>query len=195
MRSVSLHIQKDFYTLFAQIFSKGVDLPMEDNRSIRDFLCLDIGIPDAYLDHRIQTVFMNGRPVDDVRAAMIGDGAVLALSAAMPGLVGATLRRGGHLAAMRKEITYENSTSSPPADAIRIRIKLFNLIAHELGPVFLNHGVQVSASDMVDVLTMFAKRFRQDCRSMELDGGEVSMENLVATLKTIDQIHLRVVEN
>jgi len=55
--------------------------------------------------HDIKVLFLDYSPVDDLDAAIIKDGAILALSAAMPGLVGAAMRKDG-LSWMRTSITY-----------------------------------------------------------------------------------------
>ena len=52
---------------------------------------------------------LDGKPVDDIGAALVQDGSTLALSAAMPGLVGATLRRGGAYSSFRSAITYHET--------------------------------------------------------------------------------------
>ena len=65
----------------------------------------EIGAGPATIE-KIQSIMLDGKPVDDIGSAMIHDGSVLALSAAMPGLVGATLRRGGAYASFRSAITY-----------------------------------------------------------------------------------------
>ena len=62
----------------------------------------------------------------------------LALSAAMPGLVGATLRRGGTYAAMRAAITRAAERGAAAArEEPLVRVKLFNLLIDELGPLLL----------------------------------------------------------
>lgn len=54
-----------------------------------------LGLPHFYVEERIQTLLLNGLAVDDPDTAVLESGARLALSAAMPGVLGATLRRGG----------------------------------------------------------------------------------------------------
>ncbi|MCP4349944.1 MAG: endonuclease/exonuclease/phosphatase family protein [Desulfobacterales bacterium] len=54
--------------------------------SIRSLLCKQTDVASDYVDERISTVFLDGKPVDDVDSAIVKNGSVLALSAAMPGL-------------------------------------------------------------------------------------------------------------
>lgn len=132
----------------SELFGRGVKLAVKTGVSIRKLLCGQLGIGEAYLENRVQTIFLNGRPVDDVDAAVVSDGDVLSLSAAMPGLVGATLRRGGHLAAMRQSISYKRHQKTAGAPSGTVTVKLFNLVAKELGPAFLARGLLVSGKDL-----------------------------------------------
>jgi hypothetical protein len=90
-------------------------------RSVLGFLVEEVGLTPEYVRERITTVFLDGQVVDVLEGAMLRQGSRLALSAAMPGLVGATLRRSGPYAAMRAEITRTRSTSSR-----RARVRLWS---------------------------------------------------------------------
>lgn len=70
-----------------------VDLPVAC--SVRELLCGQLGVAPEYLEGRIQTIFLNSRPVDDPATATVTPGATLALSGPMPGLAGAICRKGG----------------------------------------------------------------------------------------------------
>lgn len=111
-------------------------------RSLAGFLVEDLGLARDYVRNRITTVFLDGEVVDDLEAATLRDGSRLALSAAMPGLVGATLRRGGPYAAMRAEITRARAQrQDAAAGGAVIQVKLFNMLIAEVGPVLLERGV------------------------------------------------------
>jgi hypothetical protein len=137
---IILELEKDLHSRFAPVFSKGVDVKACLNVSIREFVCGQLGIEERYLENRIQTIFLDGKPVDDYNTAIIRDGSMLALSAAMPGLVGAIMRRGGHFAAMRREITHGGEDSAACDPEGTVTIKLFNLTVKEIGPVLLKYG-------------------------------------------------------
>jgi len=90
-------------------------------------LCGHFKVEENYLEDRVKTIFLDGKPVDDVEKAMANNGSVLVFSAAMLGLVGATFRRGGALAAFRSGITYQQEDSIPDSsEEALILIKLFN---------------------------------------------------------------------
>ncbi|MBI5895606.1 MAG: hypothetical protein HZB24_06245 [Desulfobacterales bacterium] len=133
---------------FGIAFSAGVGIKTMAGISLTDLLCRQLAIDPEYVDRRIQTIFLNQRAVDRTEQVIIPAGAVLALSAAMPGLVGATFRKGGVLAGFRKDISYRN-IPAPPQDGSReetlITLKLFNLVARELGPRLLSLGVWIDS--------------------------------------------------
>lgn len=96
--------------------------------------------PD-YVNYRITTVFLDGSCVDDLKTTIIKDGSVLALSSAMPGLAGATMRRGSTYASLRESITYSEKGDSTLGSEGTVTVKLFNVLINELGPVFLQRGI------------------------------------------------------
>ena len=99
----------------AALLRRGVLLPARggDAVSLGRFLTLGLGLEEAYVESRIQTILRNGLAVDDF-AVPLASGDRLALSAAMPGVAGAALRRGGRYAAMRAAIT-QRREDAPPA--------------------------------------------------------------------------------
>ena len=59
----------------------------------------------------------------------------------MPGLVGATLRRGSYYAAMRSEISAAETEGAVEMKEGTVTLKLFNLLIGQLGPLFLASGI------------------------------------------------------
>jgi hypothetical protein len=131
-----------------------------------------------YVAERITTIFMDNRPVDDITTATVRDGSIIALSGAMPGLVGATMRRGGYYAALREGITH-HETAADSSDRIgTVRVKLFNLLIPELGPDFLRRGIVLTTSELKDFITGREASFWQGCSSAMLNGSPVGVELL-----------------
>ncbi|HBD08871.1 MAG TPA: hypothetical protein DCZ69_11480 [Syntrophobacteraceae bacterium] len=132
------------------MLQSGFQVRAQVGVSVRDLLCNQLELPSDYLDSRIQSVFLDSRPVDDMDRAIVEDGSVLALSGALPGLVGATMRRGGYYGCLRDSITYRpasaNLVANPKSAAGTITIKLFNLVLKDLGPHFLSRGVLLPAN-------------------------------------------------
>lgn len=143
---------------------------------------------------QIQSIILDGKPVDDLDSALIKDGSIIALSAAMPGLVGATLRRGGGYSSFRSAITYhETGKTCGRADGC-VRIKLFNLLMAELGPGLLQRGVFLRSADFLDFTAGLSQDFWQGCRRTTLDNKPVDVRELRdgAWLAGTDQVFLSV---
>jgi len=164
---------------FLPMFGKGAGCKIQTGSCVRDVLCTQLGVEEDYLANRIQTVFLNGKAVDDVDNAIVVDGDTLALSAAMPGLVGATMRKGGHYAAMRGEISHRSDCDAVECRTGRITIKLFNVLQKEIGFLFLLQGVRFLAKDLETVLQNVSDDFWEDCRSITLDGRKKDPRELI----------------
>lgn len=142
--------------------------------TIKALLCDQFKVSPEYLEARVQTVFLNGKPVDDLESTEIPPGATLALSAAMPGLVGATLRRGGYYAPMRLDITYRKEEAHGARGEGMVRIKLFNLLGPELAPTFLARGIWLSGSRLQEFLDQLPDDFWTQCQAVHLDGMAIA---------------------
>src|SRR5271157_2931273 len=140
-RHISLTVEASLIPAFSQLLQNGFWIKGNVGCSVKSFLCEQFGLAPEYLEKRIQTIFLDGDAVDDVERATVEDGATLSLSAAMPGLAGAVLRKGGYYAAMRDQISFKGETTSASMQAGRVLVKLFNMPLLELGPIFLKHGV------------------------------------------------------
>jgi len=130
----------DFHK-FVGLLNAGFMLNIRVGESVQTLLCDRIGLDKYYFDERIQTLFLNSKPVDDPATAVVKNKAILALSAAMPGLVGATFRKGGKYRWMRGSISHPDDSDMTTGKTGWVTVKLFNLILKELGPFFLEAGV------------------------------------------------------
>jgi len=117
-------------------FQRGVDFPLPHTCTIREFLISLPGFTDQYLDERVQTIFHNGKAIDDIDVTFLKDKDILALSAAMPGLAGAIFRKGGRHAPLRTQ-SGKNDKAQNETDSGTVTLKLFNMIATERGPELL----------------------------------------------------------
>lgn len=175
-RTVEGRLAPELLRIFFPLFQEGVELEVEVGCTIKQLLVGQFGIAADYLSARITTLFLNNRAVDDVATAVITDGSVLALSGAMPGLVGATMRSGGYYAAMRGAMTYANDQQEVPVKQGRIKLKLFNLLLEELGPRVMQWGILLRGARFNELLAAQPEGFRlRDCR---LDGRTVVGETL-----------------
>jgi hypothetical protein len=167
-RSIEVQLAPELLRIFFTLFEEGVAVEVETGCSIRELLIEQFGIAAEYIASRITTVFVNHRAVDNMDNALIYDGAVLALSGAMPGLVGATMRSGGYYAAMRGNMTYRNEAAAPEVKTGMIKVKLFNLLLPDIGPRLLLHGILLPEERWQEFLAQQPEKLR--VRGYWLDG-------------------------
>ncbi len=153
------------------LFQKGVRVKIETGCSIKDILCGQWGIDPEYVEGRISTLFLNAMPVDDMEAAVVRDGDTLALSSAMPGLVGAVMRRSGFFASLRHSISYRGEAAIPEHRAGFITLKLFNLLMAELGPLIARQGFWADARDLGPLLALPALKQTEDFQRIFVRAG------------------------
>jgi len=163
---------------FCQLLQRGFMIEAQVGCNVSKFLCEQIGVTPEYVQGRIQSVFLDGKPVDDLDSAVIKNGSRLALSAAMPGLVGATMRRGGLYSSLRSAVTYrETGDQSPTAEGF-VQLKLFNLLMKELGPYLLRRNILLKSSDLVDFFKEQSEDFWQGCKGIFFNGKPVDPDLL-----------------
>lgn len=133
------------------LVNSGIFLPVPRQNTpctVRRLLEDVLRIPHAYVEGRIQTLLLNGLAVDNLDTAVLRSGARLALSAAMPGVAGATLRRDGHYAPMRKSITLDETPVEPGQEApFWLELRCFNDIAREQAVHLVRHGLAAPAEN------------------------------------------------
>jgi len=163
---------------FLPLLGQGFTVKREAGASVEDFLCRGCGIAQDYVRERVQTVFLNGKAIDDLAAAMVSDGSTIALSAAMPGLAGAVLRKGGAYAAMRRQISHASQGGPHAGGPVSVSIKLFNLVARELGPGFLQQGVLIHGADLQDFFRRQDREFGKIGKAADIDGRPVDFDKV-----------------
>lgn len=138
--------------IFFPILQKGVSVPATVGCTLKSLLCDQFAIPADYVTDRITTLFIDNRPVDDLDRTIVQDGSRVTLSAAMPGLVGATMRRGGFYAALRQGISHVVESETATGESGTVRVKLFNLLLAELGPLILARGLILEQQELGTLL-------------------------------------------
>jgi hypothetical protein len=173
-----LYLQDNLIPRFFPLLQQGFMVKARVGCSIKTLLCQQLGLNPEYLETRIQTIFLDGKPVDNVDSATVKQGSTLALSAALPGLVGATLRKGSYYASMRSQISHREEAAPEPHHEGMILLKLFNLILKELGPIFLKQGVWINGKDISDFFTRQSDDFWTGCKGAKLDGEKIDLKRL-----------------
>jgi hypothetical protein len=152
METQVLQLSADQLNTFFPLLQKGVTVPAVVGCTLKSLLCDQFAIPADYVTDRITTIFIDNRPVDDLDRSLVQDGSRVTLSAAMPGLVGATMRRGGFYAALRQGISHAMDRGAAAAESGTVRMKLFNLLLEELGPLVLARGLILEPDELTDLL-------------------------------------------
>ena len=183
MRNLRLLLPRAAAGGFSPLLQGGVDLEVPAGTTVQVLLSKVIGLSAEYVDDRVSTVFLDGEPVDDLSTAVPGRGSVLALSAAMPGLVGGTMRRGSPLASMRSSVSHRPDEGEAGEEPVIVRVKVFNLLLEELGVPLLEGGVRVSSTRLRSFLSRVSSSFWSSCREVVMDGrplhpGESAVEKL-----------------
>jgi hypothetical protein len=165
--------------LFKPELQKGFYIISYQGQTLYDFLTEDCGIDSGYITAKIKTVFINGGPLDDIYKTKIKEGAVCALSGAMPGIVGAMMRIGSPYAPMRESITVKPDDSAKSAKEILFELKLFNVILSDIGSDFLQKGIIFSKHRILELLNKHKKIIIENkC--------QVSLNNVSSELQAID---------
>lgn len=183
-------------TAFFPLLQKGFLIKALSGTTIRAVLCDQLGVTRQYLDERVNSIFLDGKPVDNVDSAIIREGSALALSAAMPGFVGAAFRKGGYYAPMRDSITHVGESGSTTGREGFFLLKLYNFVAKELGPLFLESGIWLRNDDVRELFQGRPDDFRTSCKGCTIDGREVDLAYFLGMqwLEKIALARLRVLQ-
>lgn len=133
------------------LFQKGLEVEVELGADLQSLLGEDLRLSEEGIA-KIQTIFWQGRPVDDLQSCLVEEGGVLALSAALPGVVGACFRREGAWAKLRSSITHKGDEAVGERRRGIITVKLFNFMLRELGPMLFARGVRVELKTLLPIL-------------------------------------------
>ncbi len=175
---LTLSITQDRIHSFFSLLRQGFIVKIQAGCSIKTMLADALGLDDSYVENRIKTIFLDAKPVDDINTACIENGSVLALSGAMPGLAGATLRRGGQLASFRGSISCRSHGENELGQHGYAFVKLFNLLVNDLGPIFLEKGILIKKQQLVTFLRRQPENFRLILKSADFNGKKISVGNI-----------------
>jgi hypothetical protein len=159
--------------------------------SIGDFLAALPGFSRDYIINRVQTIFFNGTAIDNLEDPLSGTTPTLALSAAMPGLAGAILRRNSRHAALRTQVATDSSRQYGIA---QVRLKLFNMIAEERGETLLAAGVDSTGAELLDFFSYNQPLLHSITRIL-FGGEELGCDEMIQRLKTTADIHLTIAKD
>jgi len=168
---------------FFPLLQKGFAVEARVGISIQAFLCGHFGLSTEYLRGRVKTVFLDGKSVDDLDQAFVQDGSRLALSAALPGLAGAVLRRGSTYAKLRSQVAEKKKDLPGKPEEGLVILKLFNLLLPEIGGVFLQKGVLIPREDFLEFWGQHAEETRRGWGKARVNGEESEIDSLANLLQ------------
>ncbi|NTV31984.1 MAG: hypothetical protein HGA50_01685, partial [Deltaproteobacteria bacterium] len=173
----SMVVEPKLFEKFLQLLQKGVKVTGRIGSSVLSFLRDDLGLSPEYVDKRIQTLFLNGKAIDNPDTSFLKEDSTLALSAAMPGVLGATLRKGGRYARMRSEISYQEQNTGISVHEGFVLLKLFNLLPAEIGPSVLARGIWLKGEELNHFLKELPDEVLGMCSEAKADGQAVNLKD------------------
>jgi hypothetical protein len=175
--AVEFKLSPDQIPFFFPILQKGFRVKTRVGVSIQTFLLDYLELRLDYIRDRVKTIFLDGKSVDDLDKTLIPDGSMLALSAALPGLAGAVLRRGSPFAGLRSRVEEgEKELSGAPQEGF-VAFKIFNLLLPELGPLFLRKGILISREDFQEFWGSLPADLRERLReTIRVEGKSLSLD-------------------
>ncbi|MEF8889396.1 MAG: hypothetical protein V5A14_05070 [Desulfohalobiaceae bacterium] len=180
--AVSLILERGRFPLLHPLLRRGFWIRASAGACLRDILIRDLGLSQEAVRDRIQTVFLDGEVVDDFDAVFPGSGSTLALSPAMPGLLGASFRKGGAFAGLRGSITSKGRSPEPDREIGELRIKLYSLLTGEWGNILLDRGIMAEAGQISALVEERFSELRQALACVRVDGSEITPAELVEWL-------------
>lgn len=192
MKHVVMHMEEAGLGLWNTMLQKGVGIQTRMGTSVAAFLEGQLGMDGEYVENVVRTIFVNGNPVDDIESASLGEGDVLALAGAMPGLVGIAMGRESPVAVFREDISRKIENVLETDETVMVTVKAFNVVAQTAGAELMHHGVIVSTDDLISYLGDRRRYFNDTVRTVDLEGESSSLADLAAGLGDGEIVSLRV---
>ncbi len=165
-----LTVRPQSLSCFFPLLSRGFTVHAQVGCSIYDLLRHQLNIHEQLLETHVQTVFLNGKAVDDLHQSIIEDGCTLSLSGALPGLVGAAFRKSGFYAGLREAVSFHGTGKGQGPQPGSLTVKLFNLTGPTIGSFFLRYGIAIAGSDLEEVFQTCAEPLFESLRRVEING-------------------------
>ena len=176
------------------LLREGVDIEVQAGRSVQDLLLRELNIPWDTVRDLIKTIFLNQKPVDDLQTT-VPHQAQLTLSGAMPGFLGACMRINSPYASMRESIsnsqTGQTNNDISGSKAI-VRLKLFNVLVPELGPLVLQKGILLTRQRFADHLKNLSNDFWKSCHQIKFNQNSFppDISAILESLESCEYLHV-----
>lgn len=193
---LTLIVENDHHAAFTRAWAGalhgGFALRVPKTMYIRELLTAFAGLEPDYVEDRIQAIFVDGHPVDDIDTAPVRLLQELSLSSAMPGVAGIVMGRANAFAVYRRDITYHAEADGEEQGPGLILMRLFNFIAFEAGHYFLALGAGLDRRTWQQFTSDIGPSFWEPVVRAELDGESMDADGL-ATLEPPAEGDLRFV--
>lgn len=190
--NLDLHFKENILPRFFQILQRGFLMKVKVGCSVTELFCGQFNISPEYFEDRVQTIFLDGNPVDDPRSAIVRDKSNIAISGAMPGLVGAVLRKDGFYSSLRSGISYRKNGKEGLAEEGTVFLKIFNLLLKDLGKDFLEKGIWLAGEEINTFLKKQQEDFWKGLDSAKLNGKDLQKEELLNMEWPVRPVFLKV---
>lgn len=187
---ITFQVSNSDRLFFATLLQTGADYHAEQGQSLGVFITSLPGFSWQYIEHSVQTIFLDGMPADDIKVKTFTKAHhTLALSAAMPGLVGAILKRNSLHVSLRTT-TIDESVADVGAPST-IRVKIFNSIAQERGPQLLLDGALFPTERLYKTFSI-RQALLDKAKSISCNNSEIAEKELFDILLQYPKITLTV---
>lgn len=173
--TLEIHLPQRLLSLMRLVLARGIGYQAPAGISVSRFLEQHLRLDADFIQNRIQTIFINGQPVDDPEGTRIHAPCSIALSAAMPGLFGAAFRKDGQYRAMRRSCpTGQPGPEKSESDAmVPVTVKCFNQVAEAVGDDLLDRGVCMDAGDFLQFWNSQHTVLESGCLGVWMDGAQI----------------------
>ncbi|MHC1700687.1 MAG: 3'(2'),5'-bisphosphate nucleotidase CysQ [Humidesulfovibrio sp.] len=183
-RTLLIRAEPEALLALTPILREGVTVSLRPGLSLRQSMIQDLGLCPECVEERVQTVFLDGSPVDDIDVDSAAPGCTLALAGALPGVAGIAMRRGSPVGVFREGITHGvaqiQAGKAGQARTVGATLKLFNTVALECLTAVLEQGVELRAGRLAELLEADPAALAQ--AGFSLDGQTIDRAGLMATL-------------
>lgn len=155
--------------------------------SMMNFLTKRLDFDAEYIDAQVKTIFMNGKPVDDLDAASIPADARIALGAVAPGVAGMMMARNSPISGMRSGITYHNTESVQTITEGTVTLLLFNAVMEDKGLQILKKGITIPA----EKLERAVEEVPESISTAHLDDTSISAVELLEWIRKNPQLQVQ----
>ncbi|MGM0452656.1 MAG: hypothetical protein ACQERN_05785 [Thermodesulfobacteriota bacterium] len=184
---IALDIAPNYRAFFNTLLAFGFDVKTVSGATMGDLLVNTIGIAPDFIENEVQTIFHDGKAVDDIDGHCLHADSTVALSAAMPGVFGAAFRKRGRFAAMRQSVSCGHSPEGETARPITVTVKCFNRVAEKLAPDLFSKGIWISAAHLCRFWHNRQELSEKGCRNIRINGEVSSPAKLCQHLNALDK--------